>query len=85
MEVLILHRDTNGVFILPDSDLYTDPDNVQKGYTGTDAKSQCKVVKFHHIGTNISTKLGTVAIGIRIGIGIGIRVGLVKTHLKHCH
>ena len=37
--------------------------------------------KFHHIGTDISTKLGTVAIGIRTGIRIGIGVGSVETVL----
>ena len=47
-----------------------------KGYTGTDSggdlsgKLQWKLVKFHLIDTNISTKLGTVTIVIRIGIGV---------------
>ena len=33
------------------------------------------------INTDISVKLGTVAIGIRIGIGIVLRVGSVQTVL----
>ena len=43
-------------------------------------KLQWKLVKFHLISTDISAKLGTVAIGIRIGIGIG--VGSVETILR---
>ena len=42
-------------------------------------KLQWKLVKFHLIGSDISAKLGTVAIGIGIGIGIGL--GSVKTVL----
>ena len=34
-------------------------------------KLQWKLVKFHLIGSDISAKLGTVAIGIGIGIGLG--------------
>ena len=67
------------MFILPDSDSYTDSDNMLKGYTGTEtygdsnAKSQWKLVN-----TNISVKLGTVA----IGIGIVASVGPVETLLN---
>ena len=56
---------------------------IQKGYTGTDpdgdsyAKSQWKLVKFHLIGTDISAKIGTVAIGIGIRLCIGLRIGSV--------
>ena len=42
-------------------------------------KLHWKLVKFHHICTDIVAKLSTVAIGIRIGIGIGL--GSVETVL----
>ena len=60
---------------------------IQKGYTGTDsdgdsyAKSQWKLVKFHLIGTDISAKMGTVAIGIGISTCIGIGIGSLETLL----
>ena len=60
---------------------------IQKGYTGTNsdgdsyAKSQWKLVKFHLIGTDISAKMGTVAIGIGIGTCIGIGIGSLETLL----
>ena len=44
-------------------------------------KLQWKLVKFHLISTDISAKLGTVAIGIGIGITIGIGVSSVETVL----
>ena len=40
-----------------------------------------KLLKLNLIGTNISAKLGTVAIGIGIGITIGVGVGSVETVL----
>ena len=60
---------------------------IEKGYTGTDsdgdssAKSQWKLVKFHLIGTDIDTKMGTVAIGMRISTCIGIGIGSLETLL----
>ena len=69
------------MFTLPDTDPYTDSDNVQKGYTMTetygdsDARSQWKLVKSHLLRANIGAKLDTVAIGIWIRIRIGISGG----------
>ena len=40
-----------------------------------------KLLKLHHISTDICAKLGTVAIGIGIGITIRISVGSVETVL----
>ena len=60
---------------------------IQKGYTGTDsdgdsyAKSQWKLAKFHLVGTDISAKMGTVAIGIGISTCIGIGIGSLETLL----
>ena len=34
--MIIRHTLPYGVFTLPDTDPYTDSDNVQKGYTGTE-------------------------------------------------
>ena len=82
-----LNSRSNCVCTLPYSYSFTDPytnsDNMQKGYTGTntdddtDAMSQWNWVKVYLI----SNKLGTVAIGIGIGIGIGISVGSEETVL----
>ena len=80
-----------GAFPLPDSDSYsdsyTDFYEMNKGSTGTNSDGDSygqllwKLLKFHLIGTNISAKFGTVAIGIGIGITIGIGVGSVETVL----
>ena len=80
-----------GVFPLTYSDSYsdycTDSDSMQKCSTGTNsdgdsyAKSQWKLVKFHLIGTDISAKMGTVAIGIGISACIGIGIGSLETLL----
>ena len=60
---------------------------MNKGSTGTDSDGDSygqllwKLLKFHLIGTDISAKFSTVAIGIRIGITIGIGIGSVETVL----
>ena len=83
-------RRAYGAFPLPNSDIETYIDSysneMYKGSTGTysdddtNAKLQCKLVEKHIICTDISAKLGTVA--ICIGMGIGIRIGSAYTLLN---
>ena len=64
---------------------------MNKGSTGTNSNGDSfsdsygqllsKLLKFHLISTDVSAKLGTVAIEIGIGITIGIGVGSVETLL----
>ena len=81
----------NGAFPLRESETetYTDSysNEIYKGSTGTysdddtDAKLQCKSIKNYIIGSDISAKLGIVAICIGISTCIGLGVVSVETVL----
>ena len=78
---------SNGAFPLADYYSYSNSYEINKGSTGTNSDDDSyaellwKLLEFHFIGTDISVKMGAIAIGIRIEIGIEIGIGSVETVL----